>query len=58
MFTEKILKTIIERAEAVRAEIKPETKVIRETKIVRPKVVEIRVFYDDQTFESFVPSGK
>lgn len=45
-------------AEAVRAEIKPETKVIRETKIVRPKVVEIRVFYDDQTFESFVPSGK
>ncbi len=30
------------------------TKVITETKIVRPKVVEIRVFfYDDQTFESF-----
>ena len=34
------------------------TKVITETKIVRPKVVEIRVFYDDQTFESFVPSEK
>lgn len=33
-------------------------KVITETKIVRPKVVEIRVFYDDQTFESFVPSEK
>lgn len=38
--------------------VKVEPKVIRETKIIRPKVVEIRVFYDDQTFESFVPSGK
>lgn len=33
-------------------------KVVTETKIVRPKIVEIRVFYDDQTFESFVPSEK
>lgn len=34
------------------------TKIVTETKIVRPRVVEIRVFYDDQTFESFVPSEK
>lgn len=34
------------------------TKVAAETKIVRPKIVEIRVFYDDQTFESFVPSER
>lgn len=33
-------------------------KVITETKIIRPKILEIRVFYDDQTFESFVPSEK
>lgn len=33
-------------------------KVVTETKIVRPKIVEIRVFYDDQTFESFVPSER
>ncbi len=34
------------------------TKVVTEQKIVRPKILEIRVFYDDQTFESFVPSEK
>lgn len=33
-------------------------RVVTETKIVRPKIVEIRVFYDDQTFESFVPSER
>ncbi len=33
-------------------------KVITETRIIRPKILEIRVFYDDQTFESFVPSEK
>lgn len=33
-------------------------RVVAETKIVRPKIVEIRVFYDDQTFESFVPSER
>ena len=34
------------------------TKVVTEQKIIRPKILEIRVFYDDQTFESFVPSEK
>lgn len=34
------------------------TKIVTEQKIVRPKILEIRVFYDDQTFESFVPSEK
>ena len=39
-------------------ERQPAAKVITETKIIRPKILEIRVFYDDQTFESFVPSEK
>lgn len=35
---------------------KPVAKAVKETKIVRRRIVEIRVFFDDQTFESFVPS--
>ena len=31
-------------------------EVIKETKIIRRAVKEIRIFYDDGTYESFVPS--
>lgn len=37
---------------------KPAGKVVKETKIVRRRIVEIRVFFDDQTFESFVPAQR
>lgn len=35
---------------------KPAPEVIKETKIIRRAVKEIRIFYDDGTYESFVPS--